>query len=298
MGPSPAWCLGATQNCTVHIKDKSERILDLNAGYNTGFKEKLELNEALLSSSIELQRILAALQTTFLVIPDLQVLEHSGRDSPSGDVADKSVPFNSSKRALEKATQIMASTWWGRTNACPCSHPYPKQLPLPPHSLPLCKSREPKPRDPRGLPAKESCRGPRRQLSYRVGSLAHITRSALSAINTALYLSSCPTRLPLESSPRGYNGGLRSQIPRDLPRRCGLPRLRSGRRRCSGPQPHLRGWRPLPVARRRRARLLGRRPLRFPPPLSVLRLQPGVSCIDAFRDFVGEGFGSPLGLFS
>ncbi|RZR91273.1 hypothetical protein BHM03_00019368 [Ensete ventricosum] len=88
-----------------------DNITESSEGYNTGFKEKLELNEALLSSSIELQRILAALQT------------------------------------------------------------------------------KPKPRDPRGLPAKESCRGPRRQLSYRVGSLAHITRSALSAINTALYLS-------------------------------------------------------------------------------------------------------------
>ncbi|CAL9039409.1 unnamed protein product, partial [Musa banksii] len=103
--------------------------------------------------------------------------------------------------------------------------------------------------------------------------------------------AACSTRLPFESSPRGCNGGLRSQIPRDLPARCGFPRLRSGRRRCSGPQPRLRGRRPLPVARRRRARLLGRRPLRFPPPLSVLDSSPGYLVSMLSEDLSGRDLG-------
>ncbi|XP_065017774.1 transcription factor HEC3-like [Musa acuminata AAA Group] len=41
-----------------------DNIIDSSEGYNTSFKEKLELNEALLSSSLELQRLLAALQTS------------------------------------------------------------------------------------------------------------------------------------------------------------------------------------------------------------------------------------------
>lgn len=162
-------------------------------------------------------------------------------------------------------------------------------------------NKEPKPRDPRGLPAKESCRGPRRQLSYRVGSLAHITRSAQLAINipflfrTIADLSDSSSlrelykRLqwrPSEPNPSQPAWSLRLSSPTEWPPPMHRP---------PAPPP-----RPAPSPRRSPSSCSPPRssPSSVPSATERTRFQPGVSCIDAFRGFAGEGFGSSLGFFS